>query len=100
MVRAPLAQSAGGLELCGQPIFTDTTDPDYQTVLGNIQAASALHTQEKRFDMPGFRPNDHYIRQMQTYGILPPDLPPTGPIDVYATDEAYWRSFWYEPSSN
>ncbi len=99
MVRAPLAKSGGGLEVCGKAVFADTSDSDYQTLLGRIQAASALHMQEKRFDMADFRPNDHYLRQMQTYGILPADLPPTGPIDVYATDEAYWQSFWYEPES-
>jgi len=48
--------------------------------------------------MPGFRPNDYYIYQMQRYGILPKDLKATDPIDVYATDEAYWRSFWYHPA--
>ena len=47
--------------------------------------------------MPGFRPTKHYIREMQRYGILPADLPPTGPIDPYATDKAYWDSFDYQP---
>ena len=51
----------------------------------------------KRFDMPGFRPNDYYIYQMQRYGILPKDLGASDPIDVYAADRAYWRSFWYRP---
>ncbi len=48
--------------------------------------------------MPGFRPNDSYIREMQRYGILPADLP--GNIDPYATDDAYWRSLWYRPVSS
>ncbi len=40
-----------------------------------------------------------YIREMQRYGILAPGLDPaTEKIDPYATDEAYWQSFWYRPS--
>ena len=52
----------------------------------------------KRFDMPGFRPNEHYIREMQRFGILPKDLKPTDPVDPYAIDRAYWDSFDYHPT--
>ncbi len=95
LVRAPLAQAAGGLGWCSKPVFTSVDDADYRAILARIEAAAALHRQEKRFDMPGFRPNVYYVRMMQRYGILPADLAPDAPIDVYATDEAYWRSFWY-----
>jgi len=45
------------------------------------------------------KPSPNYIREMKRYGILPPDFDlATNPIDAYATDEAYWRSFWYRPS--
>jgi hypothetical protein len=98
-LRAPLAQSAGGLGLCGQAVFADTSDADYQMILANIQKAADNHAIEKRFDMPGFRPNDHYIKRMQAYGVLPGNLTSETPIDVYATDESYWRSFWYRPES-
>jgi hypothetical protein len=91
-LRAPLAKSAGGLELCGQPVFGNTRDPDYQEMLARIQAASRRLQQEKRFDMPGFRPNRYYIREMQSIDILPEDLPPDARVDAYATDQAYWRS--------
>ena len=41
------------------------------------------------------QPSGQYLREMQRYGILPPDFDPTGSsIDVYATDEAYFQSFW------
>ena len=49
----------------------------------------------KRFDMPGFRPRRGYVREMKRYGILPADTPLDAAIDVYATDQAYWRSLWY-----
>jgi len=100
LLRAPLARHAGGLGLCSPGIFGSTGDPDYQAILSAIVAASTRHGQMKRFDMPGFRPNAHYIRQMQQFGVLPKDLPPDRPIDVYATDQAYWRSFWYAPAGH
>jgi hypothetical protein len=41
-------------------------------------------------------PSSQYIREMKRYGILPADLDTSvNPIDVYATDEAYFRSFWH-----
>jgi hypothetical protein len=48
--------------------------------------------------MPGFRPNEHYIREMKRYGVLPASYDPArDPVDPYATDCDYWRSFWYHP---
>lgn len=44
--------------------------------------------------VPDFRPRDEYIREMQRFGFLPPDLGPDDPIDVYETDRRYWESFW------
>jgi hypothetical protein len=42
------------------------------------------------------RPSSQYIREMKRYGILPNDLDPAvTAIDVYATDESYFRSFWH-----
>jgi len=96
-LRAPLAKSAGGLERCGQPVFADAQDPDYQEILGAIEAAGTRLRAEKRFDMPGFRPNRFYIREMQFFGILPDPLPADVPIDAYDTDQRYWRSFLYSP---
>jgi len=44
------------------------------------------------------RPSPLYIREMKRYGILPADFrSDRDPIDAYATDQAYWRSFWLEP---
>ena len=44
------------------------------------------------------RPSPFYIREMKRYGILPPGFDLSkDPIDVYATDEIYWQSFWYRP---
>jgi hypothetical protein len=35
---------------------------------------------------------------MQRFGFLPPDLRADQEIDYYATDQAYWDSFCWQPS--
>ena len=94
-LRAPLARDAGGLQLCGKVSFEDKNDPMYRQILGNLNKMQArLMNDVKRFDMPGFRPRDEYIREMQRFGFLPQDLGPDDPVDVYETDRRYWESFW------
>jgi len=103
---APLAKSAGGYGACtpregdgkGQPVFRDTADPDYRKLLAMCRRGKARLEEIKRFDMPGFRPRDAYLREMARYGVLPTPEP-AGPVDPYALDRAYWDSFTYEPSA-
>jgi hypothetical protein len=97
ILRFPLAKEAGGLGLCKRPVFADTQDPLYQQMLTAIRTAADALQGGKRFDMPGFRPNPHYIREMQRFGILPAGLGPDGQVDPYKTDRAYWESFYYQP---
>ncbi len=97
LLRAPLVVEAGGLGLCSEDVFAGTNDPAYRALLAAIEASAAELEKSRRFDMPGFRPNEHYVREMQRFGILAPDLKPEDPIDVYATDRLYWESFWYRP---
>jgi len=103
---APLSKSAGGLGLCanspgnGPPaeVFQSTNDPDYREVLDAIEGAKRQLEAVGRFDMPDFQPRRDYVREMIRFGILPPSFDPaTDPIDVYATDRAYWKSLWYRP---
>ena len=96
---APLGRAAGGLQLCGQPIFGDRADPDYREMLAAIQDASQRLLQHKRFDMPGFRPNRFYIREMQHFHILPATLPDDVIVDSYTTDRAYWKTLEYGVAS-
>lgn len=43
-------------------------------------------------------PSDQYIREMKRCGVLSADFDmATDPFDAYATDEAYFRTFWYQP---
>jgi hypothetical protein len=94
LLLAPLAEQAGGLSACGEPVFASTDDADYQTILRAIERTKEELDRIKRFDMPGFRPRREYVGEMQRFGILPSDLPEDAPIDVYATDHAYWESHW------
>ena len=109
LLLAPLSQQAGGWGLCVQPaggptaeaVFKSVDDPDYRELLASIQSGQAELDRIKRFDMPGFRPNQHYVREMKRYGILPEDFDlDSDSIDSYQVDRAYWRSFWIEPSSS
>jgi mono/diheme cytochrome c family protein len=107
LLLAPLAANAGGYaetpaakggnDQGHKTVFASTNDPDYQALLAAVTATKAQLERIKRFDMPGFRPNEHYIREMKVYGVLPRDLPADAAIDVYAADQAYWRSLWYQP---
>ena len=109
ILMAPLAKETGGYGWCktkstdgqlGQParVFRDTQDPDYQTILRTVQAAKTQLEKIKRFEMPGFRPNEHYVREMKRYGVLPADFDlANDPINVYEVDQAYWRSLWHQP---
>ncbi len=109
MLLAPLARKAGGWgRLKNDPtardgrhpiVFTSKKDPDYRKMLGVIRSVKTRLDEMKRFHMPGFRPNEHYVREMKRYGILPNSYDPhQTAIDVYETDRAYWRSFWYTPT--
>jgi len=97
LLLAPLAREAGGLELCGKKVFANTDDPLYRQILAAISDGHDRLVRGKRFDMPGFRPNPDYIREMQRFGFLPADLKPDDPVDAYAVDRAYWNSFDFRP---
>jgi hypothetical protein len=99
LLLAPLAKGVGGLERCGKPVFSHTSDPDYQAVLRTIRDAKRHLDEIKRFDMPGFRPRAEYVREMKRFGILPSDLSDGAAIDVYATERAYWQSLWHKAES-
>ncbi|MBE3071223.1 MAG: PD40 domain-containing protein [Planctomycetes bacterium] len=109
LLLGPLAKAAGGYGTCqartpppkpgekAPEVFADTADPDYLKILASIQEAKGWLDAHKRFDMPGFRPYDPYVREMKRYGILAESVGPNDPIDPYATDRAYWKSLWYQP---
>jgi hypothetical protein len=97
LLLAPLARSAGGYGICGD-VFASTDDADYQQLLDGIREAKAHLESITRFNMPHFRPEPEYVREMKRYGILPPGHQLRDPIDVYDTDRRYWRSLWHQRS--
>ncbi len=100
IILGPLAKEAGGWGSCGS-VFADTDDPDYQHMLATIRLSKEESDQRPRYGTPGFRPNRQYIREMKKYGVLPADFDPAAsPIDIFATDQAYWRTYWHSPPSS
>jgi hypothetical protein len=121
---APLSRAAGGMQICrpvgshldanrdmhaspgrddSPPIFASTDEPDYQSLLAALNDAQRHLEQIRRFDMPGFRPREEYLREMRRYGLLPPGpLDPAQPIDVYQLDQTYWKFLEraYSPASS
>jgi hypothetical protein len=97
---APLSTAAGGYGICekksGKTVLTSRDALEYKSLLAQIDRNKRELDRIKRFDMPRFRPNEHYVREMKRYGILPEDHQDSDPIDTYKVDEAYWRSFWYQ----
>jgi len=105
MLLAPLAAEAGGYGVCRPPEggpapFAGTSDTDYAAILAMCQAGKARLDAIRRFDMPGFRPPEPYLREMVRYGILPELPAPAEPVDSYALDQAYWGSLWFRPGSS
>jgi hypothetical protein len=106
MLLAPLGKEAGGYGLCRPDgaasgtgaVFADRSDPDYQKLLALCRTGKEHLSQIKRFDMPGFEPPAMYVREIKRFGILPQRMSAAGVIDAYATDQAYWRSLWWQPA--
>lgn len=99
LLRAPLNAEHGGLSACSRAVFADKSDADYGKLLAGIRAAADQLKTHKRFDMPGFVPNEHYLREMRRYGILGTNDDERQNVDYYALDRAYWQTFWYRPQS-
>ena len=91
------AQAAGGLGICGE-VFSSPDDPDYRRLLSGVQEAKAHLDSISRFNLPGFRPEPEYIREMKRCGILPQTQRNGDPINVYELDRRYWESFWHHPA--
>ncbi|MDD4270720.1 MAG: hypothetical protein PHO07_05900 [Pirellulales bacterium] len=77
-------------------VFGDTQDPDYLAILQAVQAAGARQAEAGRWGLPGWRPNEHYVRWMKRFGILPEGFDPAkDPLGPFETDAAYWRLLWH-----
>jgi hypothetical protein len=88
-----------GVRASGEGAFLSTTDPDYRLLLAMCEAGKRRLEEVKRFDMPGFKPREEYLREMKRFGLLPEGFDITKePLDVYQLDRRYWDSFIYQPA--
>jgi mono/diheme cytochrome c family protein len=100
LVLGPLSKEAGGYGSCGA-VFKDASDPDYQKLVAAIERGKKVFDAEPRYGTPDFRPNRQYVREMKRYGVLPASFDlARDKIDIFQTDQAYWRSFWHDPKAN
>jgi len=99
VLMAPLARKAGGRESC-PGVFKTKNDPDYKRLLKALTQAKARMDATPRFATPQFKPNRQYIREMKKYGVLPKAFDPSkDKIDIFETDQKYWKSLWYKPTA-
>ena len=102
MILAPLSKTAGGYGICeaksGRAVLTSRDAPEFQSLLAQLDRNQKELDRIKRFDMPDFIPNEHYLREMKRFGILPADHDDSRHLDYYELDEQYWQSFWVDPS--
>jgi len=98
MLLAGLPESAGGWATCEHQ-FTGKDDPEYQTLLATIRNGKEQMDKVARFGTEAFKPNRQYVREMKRFGVLPAQFDPDrDPIDVFRTDQDYWKLFWCRPS--
>jgi len=80
-------------------VFLSTADPDYRLLLAMCEAGKRRLEEVKRFDMPGFKPREEYIREMKRFQLLPETFDINkDPLDYYQLDRRYWDSFIYRPA--
>jgi len=93
----PLPKEAGGWGTCPSA-FAGKDDIAYKTLLSAIEKEKRRLEQVPRFGTPEFKPNRQYIREMKRFGVLPEDFDlRRDSIDVFETDQEYWKLFWYQP---
>ena len=99
LLLAPLPEAAGGWGSCRHQ-FSGTADPEYKALLAAIEHCKRQYDQVPRYGMPQFRPNRQYLREMKRFDVLPAEFDvDRDPLDVFETDERYWRLFWYRPET-
>lgn len=97
LLLGPLPKEAGGWGACPSA-FTGKDDIAYKILLAAIEKQKERLQQVPRFGTPEFKPNKQYIREMKRFGVLPTDFDLSrDSIDVFETDQQYWKLFWYRP---
>ena len=101
LLLAPLSREAGGWGTCqenGVGAIEHKSDPVYLTIHSWIKEGKKCLENNKRWDMPGFKPHPYYIREMKRYGILPETFNnETDTVDVFTLERKYFESSWHYP---
>jgi hypothetical protein len=99
LLLGPLPKEAGGWGTCPSA-FSGKDDIAYKYLLGRIEEQKKRLREVPRFGTPEFKPNKQYIREMKKFDVLPADFDlDQDPIDVFETDQQYWKQFWYRPDT-
>jgi hypothetical protein len=100
LLLGPLPKAAGGWGTCPSQ-FTGKDDIAYKTLLAAIEKQKKRLDDVPRFGTPEFKPNKQYVREMKRFGVLPAKFDLSrDPIDVFETDQRYWKQFWCRPQSD
>jgi hypothetical protein len=99
LLLGPLPKAAGGWGTCPSA-FTGKDDIAYKILLAAVEKQKKRLEEVPRFGTAQFKPNRQYVREMKRFGVLPDDFNlARDPIDVFETDQKYWKQFWYRPQS-
>jgi hypothetical protein len=93
----PLPKTAGGWGTCPSQ-FSGKDDVAYRVLLSAISKEKERLANVPRFGTPEFKPNRQYVREMKRFGVLSREFNLSrDAIDVFETDQRYWKLFWYRP---
>ncbi len=119
LLRAPLARTAGGLELCRkQParssgklvtepsdepavVFEGTDDPDYAELVNILKSAVGGSARRPPLTLPaywqpGFVPHESYVRELKRCGALEQTWEPGDDVDWFEVEDRYFSLFHTE----
>jgi hypothetical protein len=95
LLLGPLPKAAGGWGTCPSQ-FSGKDDVAYRILLSAISREKKRLAHVPRFGTPEFKPNKQYVREMKRFGVLSPEFNLSrDAIDVFETDQRYWKLFWY-----
>ncbi|MDA3925396.1 MAG: hypothetical protein PF904_11930 [Kiritimatiellae bacterium] len=108
LLMAPLSKQAGGWGICkakdskdSPGVIKDKNDPTFQAILAHIEEGKKVLETIKRWDMPGFKPNPLYIREMKRFGVMSEEYDrEKDTVDVFTIDRRYFEMHWHYPDSS